>query len=587
MDSNLAIPSQFSQSGWEVLHALGRGARGFVLLLQRRKDCRSEQHADAQGQAEASELSALKQSTAVEVRALHELRKCRRVVNLQEHFLGKAGDVWARLDFLQGGTLRQFLRARDPRVAMPEDHARFLVREVNAGLVEVHHKGWMHRDVKAENIGFSIPLPDVFVPTLKYHVKLLDFDTAIEIEDGDARPLDVIGTVENMAPEVFSGSYTASADCWSLGIVAYEIIFGYRPFNDVCQQALQDMICKWERYFILPMDADRRQADFIRSLITDAPQRMTSRVALRHEWLDTRNGARETSSLQNSVEVPRHDVSSEPIDLEYRYTDASLKSPPANSQILGMSPSPQPSLAASSFKPTDQTLTGQRRSPTLRLRPLPGASNVGSLAQTSDQAYVRADKRYATTSYAPIFPERQASQNVKSRHHTERVSSELVLHSIAKVDGLGMRLGDSASKMVRVPTESALCRTAMRSKQSLGYAQSSPKISATHFHSMASPGQDLHDGTRHPRAPWEASFEAASTCPAQSCEPQFKDHEQNEAIGQDALDSARVADGNQNEGLEQLHDIHHDLDELLSKLLNKASSHDVMAESLVDKSPIT
>lgn len=40
-----------------------------------------------------------------------------------------------------------------------------------------------------------------------------------------------VGTIQYLAPELFMGkSYTCSVDFWSLGLLAHEIITGYRPF---------------------------------------------------------------------------------------------------------------------------------------------------------------------------------------------------------------------------------------------------------------------------------------------------------------------------------------------------------------------
>ena len=43
----------------------------------------------------------------------------------------------------------------------------------------------------------------------------------------------MVGSPIYMAPEVLKGcSYNSKADIWSLGVVIYECLFGYCPFED-------------------------------------------------------------------------------------------------------------------------------------------------------------------------------------------------------------------------------------------------------------------------------------------------------------------------------------------------------------------
>eukprot|EP00929_Paragymnodinium_shiwhaense_P054309 TRINITY_DN27212_c0_g1_i1.p1 TRINITY_DN27212_c0_g1~~TRINITY_DN27212_c0_g1_i1.p1 ORF type:complete len:1102 (-),score=257.20 TRINITY_DN27212_c0_g1_i1:199-3504(-) len=269
----LATPSvepalqSFFDKGWSEAGFLGSGARGPVLRVK---------ETPRSGDSEGS-VAALKRSTAQEVRALEELACCRNVVALHEQFLGDIpGQVWARLELLEGGTLRSYMRAQKDGVC--EDNVRFILSQLLQGLEEIHRKGWMHRDVKAENIGFTAPRDGECL------VKLMDFDTAVRVAvHGDLS--EVVGTVENMSPEVFAGAYDERADCWSLGVVAYELLFGYRPFNDACIDQVEEMVRNWKKYLLLPSDASEATSCFVRALLTDKGQRLSSREAARHRWL--------------------------------------------------------------------------------------------------------------------------------------------------------------------------------------------------------------------------------------------------------------------------------------------------------------
>eukprot|EP00928_Gymnodinium_smaydae_P037836 TRINITY_DN26217_c0_g4_i1.p1 TRINITY_DN26217_c0_g4~~TRINITY_DN26217_c0_g4_i1.p1 ORF type:complete len:762 (+),score=165.05 TRINITY_DN26217_c0_g4_i1:117-2402(+) len=272
VSNGVAAQSVLESTGWEEVSTLGSGARGAVLLVRRRS---------------GGEKCALKRSTLAEVRALKALSRCRNVVRLFETFAtadasSAADELWARLEWLEGGSLRDYLRSRrDQKVS--DVSARFLLSELLRGLEDIHKIGWMHRDVKAENVGLSSGI------TQGCRVRLLDFDVATEVPGGRSLH-EVVGTVENMAPEVFEGAYDERADCWSLGVIAYEVLFGYRPFNDACIDQVEEMVRNWRRYLLLPFDAAEAPASFVRCLLTGAEDRMTCTCALEHAWLNEGSG---------------------------------------------------------------------------------------------------------------------------------------------------------------------------------------------------------------------------------------------------------------------------------------------------------
>lgn len=143
----------------------------------------------------------------------------------------------------------------------------------------------MHRDVKAENIGLSHALPnDQSCITSSCRVKLIDFDSAAMVPQHGSLT-EVIGTVENMAPEVFEASYDERADCWSLGVVCHQLLFGYRPFNDVSVEGIEEMVRNWRQYLHLSTESTDEPTEFIRSLLVDRTDRPSSSDALQLPWI--------------------------------------------------------------------------------------------------------------------------------------------------------------------------------------------------------------------------------------------------------------------------------------------------------------
>ena len=56
-----------------------------------------------------------------------------------------------------------------------------------------------------------------------------------------------VGTPDYMAPELLLGTYSGPAnDWWSVGVIVYELIVGFPPFNDQTPELIFDHIVKKE-----------------------------------------------------------------------------------------------------------------------------------------------------------------------------------------------------------------------------------------------------------------------------------------------------------------------------------------------------
>lgn len=119
------------------------------------------------------------------------------------------------LEYCAGGTLDQLLLEKG---RMPLERSIQLILDVAAGLRYTHDARVLHRDVKPAN---------VFLDD-QGRAKLGDFGTGTFMaEDSDDR----VGTAFYMAPEIFEGSTsTQRSDIYSLGVLAFEVLTGVRPF---------------------------------------------------------------------------------------------------------------------------------------------------------------------------------------------------------------------------------------------------------------------------------------------------------------------------------------------------------------------
>lgn len=119
-----------------------------------------------------------------------------------------------------GGDLKGRLKRN-----MTTKQAMSIVRQMAAALDYAHNKGYIHRDVKPDNILFRDDGSAV----------LTDFGIARPTADGDTQMTQlgmVVGTPKYMSPEQARGQdLDARSDIYSLGIVFYEMLLGEVPFD--------------------------------------------------------------------------------------------------------------------------------------------------------------------------------------------------------------------------------------------------------------------------------------------------------------------------------------------------------------------
>lgn len=124
--------------------------------------------------------------------------------------------IFIVMEYLSGQSLKEMLEGM-PRLPFPR--AMNLLIQVGEGLEYAHHEGIIHQDIKPDN---------VFVGK-RDRVKIVDFGLACPSGSGDC--LDMAGTPYYMAPEQIEGDpVDERTDIYSLGITAFEMFTGQRPF---------------------------------------------------------------------------------------------------------------------------------------------------------------------------------------------------------------------------------------------------------------------------------------------------------------------------------------------------------------------
>ncbi len=134
------------------------------------------------------------------------------------------GQLFVVMQFVEGVNLRSIL-TRPEKLLDFQETAR-IIDQVGRALTAAHDKGVLHCDLKPENIMLQRLQPGEEI------VKLIDFGIA-KLRDSkvtSVEPTKIAGTMEYMAPEQLNGTPTTASDVFSMGIVAYEMLTGKKPF---------------------------------------------------------------------------------------------------------------------------------------------------------------------------------------------------------------------------------------------------------------------------------------------------------------------------------------------------------------------
>jgi eukaryotic-like serine/threonine-protein kinase len=133
---------------------------------------------------------------------------------------GVEGVYYMVMEYVRGPSVRHLLNEQG---RMEPAQAAEILRQSLLALGHAHHEGFVHRDMKPENL----------LVTQDGVVKVADFGLARAYADGRVTQAGAVtGTVQYLAPEQIRGEPAdPRSDLYSLGIVAYELITGKLPFT--------------------------------------------------------------------------------------------------------------------------------------------------------------------------------------------------------------------------------------------------------------------------------------------------------------------------------------------------------------------
>jgi serine/threonine-protein kinase len=153
---------------------------------------------------------------------------------------GQEDDVYyIVMEYVQGMDLMDVLGKTN---RIPPEIVLALLEEVSYGLEAAHAQGVIHRDIKPSNVMLSE----------SGEVKIADFGLARQSSDiarlsALTLPGSVLGTPAYMSPEQAAGKdVDQRTDIYSLGVMAYELFTGKKPFIGSSYSEIRDQIINHE-----------------------------------------------------------------------------------------------------------------------------------------------------------------------------------------------------------------------------------------------------------------------------------------------------------------------------------------------------
>ncbi|NXN36009.1 CTRO kinase, partial [Rhinoptilus africanus] len=193
------------------------------------------------------------------------------IPQLQYAFQDKK-NLYLVMEYQPGGDLLSLLNRYEDQ--LDESMVQFYLAELILAIHSVHQMGYVHRDIKPENVLID----------RTGHIKLVDFGSATKMTVNKTVNAKLpVGTPDYMAPEMLTGlngdgkaSYGPECDWWSLGIIAYEMIYGRSPFAEGTSAKTFNNIMNFQRFLKFPEDVkvSSEFLDLIQSLLCGQKERL-------------------------------------------------------------------------------------------------------------------------------------------------------------------------------------------------------------------------------------------------------------------------------------------------------------------------
>ncbi len=176
------------------------------------------------------------------------------IISLQSYLYKRdSKELYVLYELMDVGDLKEYVLSKN---GLSEEEALKVLRHLIEGLSFLHSRGYIHSDIKPENVFGKRVLKSILW-------KLGDFGL-LKIR-GSVSVIDVKGTLGYIAPEVFRGEIHRSSDIFSLGCLLYFLLFKRDPFH--CEDRKEKIHRNKECIYEIPDRVSPRMKNLLSSLL--------------------------------------------------------------------------------------------------------------------------------------------------------------------------------------------------------------------------------------------------------------------------------------------------------------------------------
>lgn len=277
LDKNFGYSKQILQH-YELGEEVGRGHFGYTCSAKAKKGSLKGQDVAVKVIPKSKMTTAIAiEDVRREVKILRALTGHKNLVQFYDAYEDE-DNVYVVMELCKGGELLDRILSRGGKYS--EEDAKAVMVQILSVVAYCHLQGVVHRDLKPENF--------LYVSKDEHcQLKAIDFGLSDYVKP-DERLNDIVGSAYYVAPEVLHRSYGTEADMWSIGVIAYILLCGSRPFWARTESGIFRAVLKADPSFdetpwpSLSSDA----VDFVKRLLNkDYRKRLTAAQALSHPWL--------------------------------------------------------------------------------------------------------------------------------------------------------------------------------------------------------------------------------------------------------------------------------------------------------------